>query len=137
MTEKKVTKRERFEQVMDIVVNSDSSIKTELVDFINHEVELLNRKANSTVSPNSKKGKELAFNTELKNAVKTVLECAEAPMRASEILTQGLAEGTIPTVDEKPITVSKISARLRELLAEGVITKDKDKKGNSVYSIKD
>lgn len=51
MAEKKITKRERFEEIKAIVKDNP-----DLVDFIDHEIELLSRKASksATLSPAQK-----------------------------------------------------------------------------------
>ena len=44
---KKVTKKERFEMIKEIVLNANVEDKNEMIEFINREIELLNKKRTS------------------------------------------------------------------------------------------
>ena len=53
--ENKITKKMRFEEMKGIM---EGLGKTELVEFINHEIELIDRKAMNRKSGDTKKAKE-------------------------------------------------------------------------------
>lgn len=48
MAEKKITKRERFMELVALVEKSDVANKTDMVAFLEHEIELLERKSSSS-----------------------------------------------------------------------------------------
>lgn len=112
--EKKITKKERFMQLLEIVKDN-----SELVDFINHEIELLNKKAEN--KGNSKLQKENAvimdiLYNELKqaNGSITISDLQKTSLKASEYSNQ------------------KISAMFTKLIAEGKVIKESSK-GKSFF----
>lgn len=48
MTEKKITKKERFMELINLVNASEVESKSEMVAFLEHEIELLERKSSSS-----------------------------------------------------------------------------------------
>ena len=48
MTEKKITKKERFMELINLVNTSKVESKSEMVAFLEHEIELLERKSSSS-----------------------------------------------------------------------------------------
>ena len=66
MTEKKLTKREKFAMVREILEQAD---RTDLVEFVDHEVELLNRKTTSSGKLTPKQEE----NEKIKNVIVEVL----------------------------------------------------------------
>lgn len=80
----KVTKKDRFAQLMAIVENSEVENKEDLMSFISHEVELLNKK-------NSRSGKPTARqleNEKLKATILAIMERVDKPMTISQLLAE-------------------------------------------------
>jgi len=48
MAEKKITKKERFMELINLVNASETESKSEMVAFLEHEIELLERKSSSS-----------------------------------------------------------------------------------------
>lgn len=115
----KVTKRDRFNQLLAIeAVSADEG----LVAFINHEIELLDKKANK--GNGSAKREEV--NAPLRDKIVEVLGGADAPMTVSEILA---SDATFEGMSNQ-----KISALVRQLVTAGKVVKATDKK-KSVFSL--
>lgn len=112
---KKVTKRECYNRLIEVLTASQVDDKQELVNFINHELELLDRKKNSFSSPNpnSKAGKDAAKNQEFKKHLLEILANAEDGLTCGEI---------IQLIDEnfkEFVSTSKVSAMLKQLGESG------------------
>ena len=111
----KVTKRERFAQLMEIVNASQVENIDELVAFIEHEVELLDKK-------NSRSGKptkvQLA-NESIKEQIVYVLERIGKPVT----VTQLLAEDEFTDLSNQ-----KMSALLKQLRECGTVVRTVEKK---------
>lgn len=56
---KKMTKKEMFAMVMEVVENAFVDNKAEMVEFINHEIELLNRKSSKSGQTKTQKENEV------------------------------------------------------------------------------
>lgn len=112
----KVTKRERFEQIKALV--SDNA---ELVAFIDHEIELLNKK-------NSRSGKPTKTQVENESIKATIFEALLAsgkPMTVTQLLaTDKLAD----------LSNQKVSALLTQLRKENKVVRTVEKKV-AFYSI--
>ena len=111
----KVTKRERFAQLMEIVNASHVENLDELVAFIEHEVELLDKK-------NSRSGKptkvQLA-NESIKEQIVSALERIGKPVT----VTQLLAEDEFTDLSNQ-----KMSALLKQLREGGTVVRTVEKK---------
>ena len=116
--EKKITKVERFNQLMAI---EEVTQNTELVAFIQHEIDLLAKK-----SANKKQTKKQEQNVGLKDAIVVVLATFENGATASEVLTA--------SEDFSGLSNQKISAMLNQLVAEGRVVKTTEKK-KSIFSV--
>ena len=55
MAEKKITKRERFMELVALVEKSDVANKTDMVAFLEHEIELLERKSSKSAESKAQK----------------------------------------------------------------------------------
>lgn len=113
--EKKITKKERFANIYAIIEQSNAENKTDLLGFIDHEVELLEKKSSKTTMTATQKA-----NLEVMETIKDVL--AEKPnSTVSELIK-----------DERlsMYTNQKISALLRLLGDDGTkeVVKTTDKK---------
>jgi Fic family protein len=118
--EKKITKIDRFNQLMAI---SEVAQNEELVDFINHEIELLKNK-----SANKKPSKTQEQNEVLKADIVEVLRTFAEGATASEVL--GASEKFAGLSNQK------ISTMLNQLVKVGTVKKTTDKK-RSIFSVVD
>lgn len=119
----KVTKRERFAQLMEIVNASQVENSAELVSFIEHEVELLNKKNSRSGKPT----KTQVANESIKAQIVSVLERVERPMT----VTQLLAESELADLSNQ-----KVSALLTQLRESGTVVRTVEKKV-AYYSLAD
>lgn len=111
--EKKVTKKERFENLYALVENSNADNKADLLGFIDHEIELLEKKSSKVTLTATQKA-----NLEVIETIKDVL--ADKPnSTVSELIK-----------DERlsAYTNQKISALLKKLIDGGEVEKATDKK---------
>lgn len=111
--EKKVTKKERFENLYALVENSNADNKADLLGFIDHEIELLEKKSSKVTLTATQKA-----NLEVIETIKDVL--ADKPnSTVSELIK-----------DERlsAYTNQKISALLKKLIDGGEVEKSTDKK---------
>lgn len=110
---KKITKRDHFNALLKIeAVKSNEA----LVEFINHEIDLLNRKNSTEKKPTATQ----VANEGIKKTIMVVLNSTNEPMTATDIMKadEGLAE----------LSNQKISALLRGLIDEGKVVKTIDKR---------
>ena len=119
----KVTKRERFAQLMEIVKASDVESSAELVTFIEHEVELLTKKNSRSGKPT----KTQVENETIKTQIVSILERVGKPMT----VTQLLAENELANLSNQ-----KISALLTQLRKSGEVVRTTEKKV-AFYSLAD
>ena len=119
----KVTKRERFAQLMEIVKASDVENSAELVAFIEHEVELLNKKNSRSDKPT----KTQVENEAIKTQIVSILERVGKPMT----VTQLLAESELADLSNQ-----KVSALLTQLRKTGEVVRTVEKKV-AFYSLAD
>ena len=112
MENKKMTKKDYFNELLKIeAVASNGS----LVDFINHEVGLLEKKSSkSTLS------KTQVENNSIKDIIMNVLQESARPMTITEI--QAVNE------DLKELSNQKISALLKQLVDTDLVERVVDKK---------
>ena len=111
--EKKLTKKEMFAQVYSVIENSNATNKPELLGFIDHEVELLEKKSSKVTLTATQKA-----NLEVIEVIKEVLE-DKPNSTVSELIK-----------DERlsAYTNQKISALLKKLIDGGEVVKSTDKK---------
>jgi hypothetical protein len=119
----KVTKRERFAQLMEIVNASQVENSAELVSFIEHEVELLNKKNSRSGKPT----KTQLANESIKTQIVSVLERVGKPMT----VTQLLAESELADLSNQ-----KVSALLTQLRESKTVVRTVEKKV-AYYSLAD
>ena len=119
----KITKRERFEQLMEIVKASEVENSAELVAFIEHEVELLTKKNSRSGKPT----KTQVENESIKAQIVSVLESAGKPMTVTQLLAKSeLAD----------LSNQKVSALLTQLRKTGRVVRTVEKKV-AFYSLAD
>ena len=113
--EKKMTKKEMFTLIATLNASNQA-----IVDFCNHEIELLdNKKSNGNKKANEKmeKSVELVYNA---------LVSAIVPVSASELIAKG---GLDELANEfGVVSTQKVSAYLNKLVAVGKVEKYTDKK---------
>ena len=107
MTEIKVTKRERFNEIIDVLSGIDGT--ADLVAFVEDQIALLDRKA--------AKAKETAATKKAEDALLPVVEAA---------LTDELSTiaDIVARIDVEDVTAAKAASRLNKLAASGVAVKD-------------
>ena len=107
MTEIKVTKRERFNEIIDVLSGVDGT--ADLVAFVEDQIALLDRKA--------AKAKETAATKKAEDALLPVVEAA---------LTDELSTiaDIVARIDVEDVTAAKAASRLNKLVASGVAVKD-------------
>lgn len=114
--EKKITKKEYFAMVAEIVEGSGAENKAELMEFIQKQIEALDKKAD--------KAKERAAE---KRAAGDELRA-----KVQGVLTEGLQtiDEIVDAIGEEDVTRNKVVARLTQLVAAGVAAKDKVESGS-------
>lgn len=114
----KAMKFARLAEILDMV-ELEAAEKEMLCQFLDREVELIEKKQ---ASKKSSTDKEMESNKEL---VLDILADLAKPVTVSEILKEDVPEGW---------TAPKVTAILQKLLAEGKVVNVKDKK-KSLYSL--
>lgn len=121
------TKKDWFVEVIEIVRKSDYPDKTGAIDFLNHEVELLNKKSDK--SKESKRSKEHAT---IMATIMEVLAEVEKPITISEMLEDSrLAVYEEETKDEVKIvkmTNQKLSSVVKKLVDAKEVIRTEEKK---------
>ena len=114
----KVTKRERFEQIKALVSNN-----AELVAFIDHEIELLNKKNSRSGKPT----KTQVENETIKNTILDTLQTIGKPVTVTQLLANDELNG---------LSNQKVSALLAQLRKSDKVVRTVEKKV-AFYSIKE
>lgn len=114
----KVTKRERFEQIKALVGDN-----VELIAFIDHEIELLNKKNSRSGKPT----KTQVENETIKNAIFDTLQAMGKPVTVTQLLATDELNG---------LSNQKVSALLTQLRESGKVERTVEKKV-AYYSIKE
>ena len=123
MANTKMTKKDWFAVIREMVENSEREDKAEMLGFIDHEVELLSKKRTST---NSKKDKE---NEELCIQLEKALAEIGRPVTITEFMKESTAE--VATLSNQ-----KLSALLRKCKVErGTVDKKVDKKKSYFFLV--
>ena len=120
MANTKLTKKEKFNMVLALIPTEN----TELVDFIKHEIELLEKKANGSDKAKAKKNAE----TEKAKAelLKAMVELGK-PITVTGFLAESKADIT-------KLSASKITSLLTALKNEGKVVRAEIKK-RPYYSV--
>lgn len=109
MANKKMTKREMFEQI-----KANYSLTKEEVEFIDHELELLTKKNSAEKKPTAVQvanegiktaivnGMEVGKKYTITDLMKTIPECAElSNQRVSALVRQLVTDGSVERTEEK------------------------------------
>lgn len=110
----KVTKKDRFNALYKLVENLNVADKTELLGFIDHEIELLEKKASAKTQTKTQKE-----NIGIKELIVSVVRDKEKPMTITEMLADERLDG---------YSNQKISALCKQLVESGELVKVPDKK---------
>ena len=118
MTTTKITKRDRFNALLNIpAVQADQG----LVDFINHELELLTKKNSSEKKPTAQQ----VANEAIKQAIMDGME-------RDHFYTITDIQKNVPACAD--LSNQKISALVRQLKEDGLVVKTEDKR-KSYFSL--
>ena len=112
----KVTKRMRFEQIKSLVSDNE-----ELVAFIDHEIELLDKKNSRSGKPT----KTQVENEAIKNTIFNTLQATNKPMTVTQLLA---------TEELNGLSNQKVSALLTQLRESNKVVRTVEKKV-AYYSI--
>lgn len=119
---KKMTKKEMFAMIMEVVANSTVENKAEMESFITHEIELLEKKSSKSGQSKTQKENEI-----LKEEILAELGKLEEGVTVSEF--QAVTRFAPPEFSNQ-----KISALLNQLEKAGKVKKETIKK-KSYFSI--
>lgn len=103
MMNKKMTKKEMFAMVIGVIETTEVENKEEMVAFLNHEIELLEKKSSKTGTTKTQK-ENLVLMEQLKEAFREM----EKPVTISEF--QALSTHEVATLSNQ-----KLSALLKKL----------------------
>ena len=112
-----MTKREMFNEILTVVADN-----AEMVEFINHEIELLNRKSSAVRKPTKNQLENEGFKADIVNYLKD----ADAPKTIKELQT------AIPSLAD--LTNQRITHMLTDLVKAETLTKNYVKK-TPYYSV--
>jgi len=117
MADTRITKKDRFAQMKNIVldgvfVDAEADLREELVAFIDHEVELLDKRAGTSGKPT----KAQIENEKIKVNILAALTGSEDGLRATDV-------GVL-----MDIPVQKATALLKQMVDDGTITREMIKK---------
>ena len=122
--EKKITKRDYYEMLKEIVLNANVEGATELIEFLDKQIILIDSKAEKAKARNAEKK---ANGDELREAVQNVL--TDEFQTIDDIASQ---------IEGEEITKAKITARLTSLVKNGIAEKTdvKDDEGRKLKAYK-
>lgn len=109
---KKVTKKDNFLKLREI---AESMERTDLVEFINHEIELITKKASKSSQTKTQKENET-----IKESIVNALREIGHPVTITELQEKN--------TDMATFSNQKISALLKQLVESGIVNKTTDKK---------
>jgi hypothetical protein len=118
-TTKKITKTDRFNTLLTF---AEVQADPEMVEFINHEIELLAKKNSGERKPTAKQTEKLAHDADLRRAIVDEMEMGV-------LYSAGDLIKTLPTLAAEPdLSVAKVSYLMRDLLADKSVEKVIDKR---------
>ena len=122
--EKKLTKKDYFEMIKEVCAD-----RTDIVDFCNHEIELLSRKNSKSGATKTQKENEIVANMLVEELAKV-----GKPITITDLMnTSEIVKGYI-LENGNNLTNQKISAIFKQLVENNKIVKVTDKK-KSYFSI--
>jgi len=118
-TTKKITKTDRFNTLLTF---AEVQADPEMVDFINHEIELLAKKNSGERKPTAKQTEKLSHDAELRQAIVSEMEMNTLYSAADMVKA-------LPTLASEPdLSTAKVSYLMRALVADGSVEKVVDKR---------
>ena len=120
MENKKMTKKDYFAQLVGIVESTEIDNKKELLNFITHEVELLNKKNSRSGKPTTRQ----IENEKIKTSILAILECGK-PLTVTQIMAE---------LNDSSLSNQRVSALLTQLKDCGEVVRTVEKKV-AFYSI--
>ena len=122
--EKKITKKEMFAQVIAMAQGKEITVTAdELVAFATHEIELLEKKANSKSKADTEKA---VADSKLMSAIVDHLTETGKALTVSELMTE--------VVELDGLSNQKVSALMKKLVDADKVVKATDKR-KSVFSV--
>ena len=112
---RKITKKERFEMIKEIVLNAGLENEAEMVEFLDNEINLLNKKRASGAKTATQKENEV-----LVEKLYAVLAEIGRPVTVSELQAESEEFGAMSN--------QKVSALMKKLKDAGRVNKIDDKK---------
>lgn len=114
----KMTKKDFFKLLAGIVEKSeDFDKKTETLDFINHEIELLNKKSSA---PGKKKTAHIKENEELMELIGIALELFGKPVTVTTMIKEN--------AEMSKLSSQKLSALLKKMIEAGKVVRTVEKR---------
>ena len=122
--EKKITKKDYYEMLKEIVTNAKTEGASELINFINKQISLIEAKSEKAKARNAEKK---ANGDELRNVVQSIL--TEDFQTIDAIVAQ---------IEGEEVTKAKVAARLTTLVNSGIAEKTdvKDDEGRKLKAYK-
>ena len=117
---RKPTKRDRFNALLAIPAVAEDA---ELVEFINHEIELLDKKNTAERKPTAKQVENAGFKAD-------ILAWMEPD---TKYLSADVAKG-VPSIIAAGISINRVTAMLTQLVNDGAVIRTEDKR-KSYYSL--
>ena len=118
MAEKKITKRDMFNEIIKMMNGDPMSVSTQdIIEFANHEIELLNKKSSSS---SGKQTKTQLENESYKEIILETLKTADKPITISELMRRN------ETIAE--LSNQRVSAMLSQLRKAEKIVRTYEKK---------
>ncbi len=117
---RKPTKRDHFNTLLSIPAVAENA---ELVAFINHEVELLDKKNAAERKPTPKQTENAGFKQDILGWMTA----------GEQYLAADIAKG-VPTIVDAGISANRVTAMLTQLVNDGSIVRTVDKR-KSYYSL--
>ena len=117
---RKPTKRDRFNTLLAIPAVAENA---ELVEFINHEIELLDKKNTAERKPTAKQVENAGFKAD-------ILAWMEPD---TKYLSADVAKG-VPSIIAAGISPNRVTAMLTQLVNDGAVIRTEDKR-KSYYSL--
>lgn len=127
MADKKMTKREYFEEIITLVNKSGDANTQKYVDFLNHEIELVNNRSNKSGTTAVQKA-----NAAILDIIRTVLAEQESAVTITDLLkdprlkSYTVEKGGSEIVEE--MTNQKLTSMMKKLVDAGEVQKEMVKK---------
>ena len=114
----KMTKKDFFKLLVGIVEKTENfDKKTETLDFINHEIELLNKKSSA---PGKKKTAHIKENEELMELIGIALELFGKPVTVTTMIKEN--------AEMSKLSSQKLSALLKKMIEAGKVVRTVEKR---------